>query len=109
MADNTESAAGVPDRVRQRFPGISPRAYEHPADRSALVALRKLGGFDAALKVMAGAFRERSLRLVHLASCVRVGPTQFGEVHHMVTDAVRTLDLVPAPRSTCSRARRFSR
>ena len=87
----------VPDRVRQRFPGISPRAYEHPADRSALAALRKLGAFDAALKVMAGAFRERSLRLVHLASSVRAGPTQFGELHDMVTDAARALDLVPAP------------
>ena len=95
MASSTDPA--LPDRVRRRFPGISPRAYEHPADRSALVALRKLGGFDAALKVMAGAFRERSLRLVHLASSVRVGPTQFGEVHDMVTDAVRALDLVPAP------------
>ena len=30
----------VPDRSRARYPGISPRAYEHPADRSALVALR---------------------------------------------------------------------
>jgi Zn-dependent protease with chaperone function len=92
-----DPAGAVPDRVRERFPGISPRAYEHPADRSALVALRKLGGFDAALKVMAGAFRERSLRLVHLASAVRVGPTQFGELHDMVTDAARALDLVPAP------------
>ena len=30
----------VPSRQRRRFPGISSRAYEHPADRSALVALR---------------------------------------------------------------------
>ena len=36
----------VPSRQRKRFPGISSRAYEHPADRSALVALRKLSGFD---------------------------------------------------------------
>jgi Zn-dependent protease with chaperone function len=87
----------TPDRVRVRFPGISPRAYEHPADRSALVALRKLQGFDTALKVLAGAFRERSLRLVHLASSVRVGPTQFGSVHDIVVDAAATLDLVEVP------------
>src|ERR1700724_1289837 len=36
----------VPDRARVRLPGISSRAYEHPLDRSALVALRKLFGFD---------------------------------------------------------------
>lgn len=90
-------SASLPDRVRARFPGISPRAYEHPADRSALVALRRLAGFDTALKVMAGAFRERSLRLVHLGSGVRVGPTQFAELHHMVLDAAATLDLGEVP------------
>ena len=87
----------TPDRVRVQFPGISPRAYEHPADRSALVALRKLQGFDTALKVLAGAFRERSLRLVHLASAVRVGPTQFAEVHAIIEDAVQVLDLYETP------------
>jgi Zn-dependent protease with chaperone function len=86
-----------PDRTRQRFPGISPRAYEHPADRSALVALRKLAGFDAALKVLAGAFRERSLRLVYVASAVRVGPSQFRELHDIVEDATAALDLDAAP------------
>ena len=86
-----------PARVRKRFPGISPRAYEHPADRSALVALRRLKGFDTALKVLAGAFRERSMRLVHLASCVRVGPTQFAVLHEIVQDGVATLDLYEAP------------
>jgi hypothetical protein len=40
------SMTSVPDRSRVRLPGISSRAYEHPADRSALVALRKLSGFD---------------------------------------------------------------
>ena len=39
----------VPDRARVRLTGISSRAYEHPADRSALVALRKLSGFDVLL------------------------------------------------------------
>ncbi len=89
--------AMTPDRTRKRFPSISPRAYEHPADRSALAALRTLSGFDTALRVMAGAFRERSLRLVHLASGVRVGPTQFGELHAIVQDAAATLDLDEVP------------
>jgi Zn-dependent protease with chaperone function len=87
----------TPDRTRTRFPGISPRAYEHPADRSALVALRKLAGFDTALKLLAGAFRERSLRLVFLASGVRVGPQQFAEVHDIVQDAAKVLDLYEVP------------
>ena len=50
----------VPDRSRVRLPGISSRAYEHPADRSALVALRKLTGFDVILKNLAGLFSDRA-------------------------------------------------
>ena len=88
---------GTPDRTRVRFPGLSPRAYEHPADRSALVALRRLQGFDTALKVLSGAFRERSLRLIYLASAVRVGEAQFRDLHDIVRDTAATLDLVEVP------------
>ncbi|RYE38027.1 MAG: Zn-dependent protease, partial [Hyphomicrobiales bacterium] len=35
----------TPDRVRTAFPEISSRAWEHPADRAALVTLRTLKGF----------------------------------------------------------------
>ena len=49
----------VPDRSRVRLPDISSRAYEHPADRSALVALRKLTGFDVILRNLAGLFSDR--------------------------------------------------
>ncbi len=87
----------TPDRQRARFPGISSRAYEHPADRTALVALRKLEGFDTVLRKLAGVFRERSVRLLFLASAVRVGPTQFRDVHDMVADAAATLDLPEPP------------
>ena len=41
-----ESGAGVVRSIsRVRFPGISPRAYEHPADRGALATLRSVPGF----------------------------------------------------------------
>ncbi|MEE1774560.1 hypothetical protein PUR25_00320, partial [Streptomyces sp. JV181] len=46
--------ASEPSRQRRRFPDISSRAYEHPADRSALVALRKLSGFDTVFKALSG-------------------------------------------------------
>ena len=50
---------------RIRFPDLSPRAYEHPADRGALVALRKLKGFDTLLKALSGLFNERTVRNSH--------------------------------------------
>ena len=39
-----------PARSRLTLTGISSRAWEHPADQGALVALRKLKGFDTVLK-----------------------------------------------------------
>src|ERR1700723_4639004 len=67
----------VPDRARVRLTGISSRAYEHPADRSGLVAPRKLTGFDTLLKLLNGLFHERAMRLNFLASGVKVSDRQF--------------------------------
>ncbi|MCX4525827.1 MULTISPECIES: M48 family metallopeptidase [unclassified Streptomyces] len=87
----------VPARDRRRFPGISSRAYEHPADRSALVALRKLSGFDTVFKALSGLLPERSLRLLFLSDSVRVGETQFPHLYAMLRDACYILDLEKVP------------
>ncbi|UQX01132.1 M48 family metalloprotease [Streptomyces sp. RerS4] len=87
----------VPARNRRRFPGISSRAYEHPADRSALVALRRLAGFDTVFKTLSGLVPERSLRLLFLSDSVRVGETQFPHLHEMLRDACYILDLEKVP------------
>jgi Zn-dependent protease with chaperone function len=87
----------VPDRTRVRLPDISSRAYEHPADRSALVALRKLTGFDVILRNLAGLFSDRSLRLLFLASSVRASEQQFPELYQMLLDGCYVLDLPRVP------------
>jgi Zn-dependent protease with chaperone function len=87
----------VPDRSRVRLPGISSRAYEHPADRSALVALRKLTGFDTLLRKLSGLFPQRALRLMFLASSVKVSEQQFPHIHEMLRDACYVLDLEKVP------------
>jgi hypothetical protein len=46
-----------PATTRTLFPGISSRAWEHPADRTALTALRGLKGFDQILKLLSGMLR----------------------------------------------------
>jgi Zn-dependent protease with chaperone function len=89
--------AAMPAPARVAFPGISSRAYEHPADRSALTALRAVPGFDALLRTMAGVFSERRLRLLYLATAVRVGERQFRALHAIKQDAVRVLDLPDEP------------
>lgn len=87
----------VPDRARVRLPGISSRAYEHPADRGALVAMRKLTGFDVLLRRLSGLFNDRALRLNFLAGAVRVSERQFPHVHEMVRDGAYILDLPTVP------------
>ncbi|QLH21741.1 M48 family metallopeptidase [Streptomyces sp. Rer75] len=92
-----EGREHVPSRERRRFPGISSRAYEHPADRSALVALRKLTGFDTVFKALSGLLPERSLRLLYLSDSVRVSDRQFAHLHDMLRDACYILDLEQVP------------
>ncbi|MFJ8624115.1 M48 family metallopeptidase [Kitasatospora sp. NPDC093550] len=93
----TDPTVKAPSRRRERFPGISTRAWEHPADRSALVALRKLTGFDDVLKKLAGLVSERSIRLMFLATAVKTSERQFPELHSMVRDAAYVLDLERVP------------
>jgi Zn-dependent protease with chaperone function len=98
--DGTDGADGTerpPGRERRRFPGISSRTYEHPADRSALVALRKLTGFDTVLKALSGMLPERSLRLLFLSDSVRVSERQFAHLHQMLLDACYILDVDRVP------------
>ncbi|HZC26430.1 MAG TPA: peptidase M48, partial [Actinopolymorphaceae bacterium] len=71
---NTEDR---PARARVTFTGISSRAWEHPADRGALVAVRQLKGFDVVLRKLSGLINERALRLIFLGSAVRAGDRQF--------------------------------
>src|SRR5579864_3754996 len=87
----------VPDRSRVRLPGISSRAYEHPADRTALTALRKLTGFDVILKNLAGLFNDRALRLSYLADSVRASEQQFPQLYQMMLDGAYILDLPKIP------------
>lgn len=87
----------TPHRTRTTLTGISSRAWEHPADRGALVALRKLKGFDTVLKAISGLVNERSTRLLYLGTAVRVDERQFPQLHYLLRDAARVLDTDAVP------------
>lgn len=93
MTDTTDR----PARGRVTLTDISSRAWEHPADRGALVAVRKLKGFDLILRKLAGLINERALRLVYLASAVRADDRQFPVVHRLFAEAGATLDVRELP------------
>ena len=77
--------------------GISSRAFEHPADRTALTAMRAVPGFDQLLRVASGMLRERQYRLVYLASSVRVDGQQFADLHDLLDDVCAVLDAPESP------------
>jgi Zn-dependent protease with chaperone function len=80
-----------------RFPGISPRAYEHPADRGALAVLRAVPAVAPILKAVAGAFTERGERLLQVASSVRVGPKQYPKLDRIRNEVAAAFDLAEVP------------
>jgi len=77
--------------------GISSRAWEHPADRGALVALRKLKGFDMVVKRMSAFITERAVRLMLLGSAVRVDARQLPRLFRVYTEAATVLDVEQVP------------
>lgn len=82
--------------ARRILTGISSRAWEHPADRAALAALRRLPVFDLVLKKLFGIFGEKPVRLSFQANAVRVTPRQFPHVHRLYLEVCETLD-APEP------------
>ena len=71
---------------------IDSRSWEHPADRAALNALRRIPGFDEVVRKLFGVFGERPVRLAFQANAVRVSPTQHPRVYRLYQDAARVLD-----------------
>ena len=84
-------------RAHTRFPDISPTAWEHPTDRAALNALRRIPGFDLVLRKLVGMFGEKSIRLTFKANAVKVGPTQYPWIHERLLAVCDTFDLDDVP------------
>lgn len=84
-------------RRRVQLPGISSRAWEHPADRGALVALRELRGFDDVLKGLSGMFNERTYRLQVLGSAIRADERQHARTYRLFAQAAAVLDVRELP------------
>jgi Zn-dependent protease with chaperone function len=99
----TDTAGGAPGgderpiRARVKLTDISSRAWEHPADRGALTALRQLRGFDYILKKLAALWNERALHLVYLGTATKVDHRQFSRVHRLFGEAASALDVRKVP------------
>ncbi|AFG36363.1 M48 family metallopeptidase [Spirochaeta africana] len=85
------------EHARKILKNISPNAWEHPADRAAMAALKQLPVLEDVIKTLFGGTSERSLRYLFLASAVRSSPTQFERVHRLTTEACNILDAPQVP------------
>src|SRR5690606_15832518 len=98
MSDQQQPSSPSGDPVESResprepvvLRGISTRAWEHPADRGALVALRQLLGFDIVRGKHSGLMSVRALRLTFPASATRVDRPQYARVHEAYLSAAAT-------------------
>ncbi len=92
MADEQAGTNQGNARARRVLTDIASRSWEHPADKAALQALRRIPVFDAVLRKIFGFLTERAVRLAFQANAVKVGPNQFGNVYKVYKQALKTLD-----------------
>ena len=90
--DRTRGSREGEARARRVLTDIAPRSWEHPADKAALAALRRIPVFDEVLRKLFGFFGEKPVRLAFQANAVRVSPNQFGRVRGLYQDVLKTLD-----------------
>ena len=73
--------------------GISPKAYEHPADSAATAALAQVPMLDTVVRKLIEFGYERALRQVLLGSALKVGPDQLPGTYAAYKRAAHALDM----------------
>jgi Zn-dependent protease with chaperone function len=81
----------------RRFEQISPKAYEHPADRAATSALNAVPMLDKVLKRLSDLGHERRLRQIVVGNAVRLSSEQIPDVWASYIQCVSILDLDATP------------
>jgi Zn-dependent protease with chaperone function len=80
-----------------RLKDISPRAFQHPADRAATAALASVPYLDKVVRKLIELGYERALRQSFLGSSVRLSEQQLGDVWREHAIAYSTLDMSEVP------------
>jgi Zn-dependent protease with chaperone function len=76
---------------------ISPRAYQHPADRAATAALAKVPYLDEVVRRLVALGYERALRAASLGSAVRLGQEQLPGIWVLHRQVFNALDIEDVP------------
>src|SRR6201996_372043 len=81
----------------QRLIDLSPKAYEHPADRAATAALKSIPMMDMVVRKLIEYGYERGFRQLLLGNAVRIGDDQLPEVWAAHRAALARLDITEIP------------
>ena len=76
---------------------ISPRAYQHPADRAASAALGNVPYLDQVVRRLVALGYERALRAAALGSAVRLGEKQLPRIWVLHRQVFNALDMEDVP------------
>jgi Zn-dependent protease with chaperone function len=85
-------AETLPEDVKP-YPGISSKAYEHPADRAATAALKAVPMLDTVVRKLIEWGYERALRQAFLANSIRIGENQLPDVWASHLGVCKILDM----------------
>jgi Zn-dependent protease with chaperone function len=83
--------------LARRFPGISPKAYEHPADKAATTAIRTIPLMEPLLKRLSELGLDRRVRQLLLGNAIRLGPDQVPTIWELHVAAASILDVETPP------------
>src|SRR3954451_4357542 len=80
-----------------RLDEISPRAFQHPADRAATTALEQIPYLDPVLRRLIQLRYERALRQFALGAALRLGDRQLPRIWAVHREAFDVLDVPEVP------------
>src|SRR3712207_2934559 len=80
-----------------KLDAISPRAYQHPADRAATAALAKVPYLDDVVRKLVALGYERALRAASLGAAVRLGQQQLPHIWVLHREVFHALNLDDVP------------
>jgi Zn-dependent protease with chaperone function len=79
------------DEPHKKFTSLDKNDYIHPLDRNAMKALKAIPGVDSALKKLLEWTGEAAIRVMFMASAVKVTPNQCPDLYAKLEVACKTL------------------
>ena len=80
-------------KTRRKFPRITSAAFEHPADRAALDAVKKIPVIDKVFTKLIELGYERAIRIQLLGGSIHVTPKQCPKIYKLFKEAADILDM----------------